>query len=235
MKKIGIVIPVLNQFEFAIKALESVQVPENFNYELFIINNWSENNGVAAAWNIGTKKALDKKCEYILILNDDIVLAPKTIEHLLTLIDNDNIGVITATDYKNTMTADEVRKSELKIYDQDIIDAPDFACFMISKTSYNIVGEFDEGLYPAYFEDNDYCYRTILSGLKCVRSQIAMFYHYGSKTQNNGEEPVVPSEIFEKNKEYFRNKWGGEPGSEIHTHPWNNYSLDWTATKQNTP
>ena len=234
MKKIGIIIPVLNQFELAIKALESIKISKNFNYQIFIIDNWSENQGVAKSWNLGVKKAIENKCDYFLILNDDIILSPYTIEHMCNIIEYDDIALVTATDYKHTHTSEQIKDLEKQNHEIDILDAPDFACFLISNETYEKIGEFDEGLYPAYFEDNDYCYRIILSGLKCIRSQNSVFYHYGSQTQNSGER-IVSHDEFDKNKEYYKNKWGGEPGAEVHTHPWNNYSLNWTATKQNSP
>ena len=226
MKKVGVVIPILNQFELAIKAIESIQIPEGMDWELFIIDNWSTNNGVSGAWNMGARKAIEKNCDYILIINDDIVLSPTTIEHMCSLIDLDYIGVITATDYRDSMTPEQVKICEKPDHPVDIMPAPDFACFMITPETYDYIGEFDNNIYPAYFEDNDYCYRTILAGLRCARSQNAVFYHYGSRTQNSGE-PVVPSEQFEANRDYYTRKWGGVPGEEVHSRPWNDYNLSW--------
>lgn len=226
LTKVAVVIPVMNQFELAVKSLESVQLPKNFIWQPIIIDNWNQNIGVAGAWNLGCKKAIAKEFDYILIINDDIVIAPGTINHMVDILKDEEVGVITATDHRNEMTADQVRKAAYPSYSTDYVDAPDFACFMLTPKSYLHIGEFDENLYPAYFEDNDYCYRTILSGLKCIRSQNAIFYHHGSRTQNSGD-PVVPSEKFEQNREYYKMKWGGLPGGETFHCPWNNYSLGW--------
>jgi hypothetical protein len=224
--KVAVVVPVLNQFELAVKSLESIRFPNNFTWQPIIINNWSHNNGVAAAWNLGCKKAIESNFDYIMIINDDIVCAPHTPFHMVDLLSDKSIGVITATDHRNSMTADEVRVASYPSYETEILDAPDFACFMLTPESYKHIGQFDENLYPAYFEDNDYCYRSILSGLQCVRSQNSVFYHHGSQTQKSGE-PVVPSEQFEANRDYYTRKWGGVPGEEVHSHPWNDYNLSW--------
>jgi GT2 family glycosyltransferase len=146
---------------------------------------------------------------------------------------NNDIGLLTSSNCRDLMSVEDFVKAEFPNYENDIIDAPDFSCFMITPETYSHIGEFDEGFTPAYFEDNDYCYRTILSGMKCVRSQNAMFYHYGSLTQNQ-QVPVVSSASFNQNKNYFINKWGGEPGREVYTIPWNNQLYNWTATKQST-
>jgi len=224
--KIAVIVPVLNQFELAVKSLESIHFPKNFVWQPIIVNNWSNNNGVAKAWNIGCKRALECNFDFIMIINDDIVVSPHAGFHMVDLLRDESIGVITATDHRETMTPEEVRVAAYPNYEIDFLDAPDFACFMLTPKAYLHIGEFDENLHPAYFEDNDYCYRTILSGLSCVRSQNAIFYHYGSRTQNSGN-PVVPSEQFERNREYYRRKWGGLPGEETFRSPWNNYLLGW--------
>ena len=73
-----------------------------------------------------------------------------------------------------------------------------------------------------YFEDNDYCYRIILSGLKCIRSQNSVFYHYGSQTQNSGER-IVSHDEFDKNKEYYNddicNRFKKYMNDNNNTHP----------------
>lgn len=231
MSRVGVVVPVMNQFELALKALHSIKVPDGWTWQPYIIDNWAENKGVAAAWNIGCDLAASDNCDFILVINDDIAAAPFAVEHLAKIISTDEtVGVITGTDCKFTHTVDQIVNHNYEIIDPDIIDAPDFAFFMLTSKSFSYIGRFDEGLYPAYFEDNDYCYRTILSGLRCVRSQTAKFFHYGSQTQNSGD-PVVPSEIFERNREYYKQKWGGEPGSEVYTSPWQDQSLDWRATR----
>lgn len=224
--RVAVVIPVLNQFELAVKSLESINFGKNITWQPIIVNNWSVNNGVARAWNIGCKKAINFNFDYIMIINDDIVIAPSTPSHMIDILKDESIGIITGTDHRDTMTPDQVRVASYPSYNTDFLDAPDFACFMLTPKSYEHIGEFDENLHPAYFEDNDYCYRSIISGLSCIRSQNSIFYHYGSRTQNSGN-PVVPSEQFERNREYYKGKWGGMPGEEQYVRPWNIEGLTW--------
>ena len=232
--KIAVVMPVVNQFENGIKALESIHVDNSFVWTPFIINNWDSNKGVSAAWNQGTKDAIERGYDYILIINDDIVLTHFALNHMIKLMsENDDIGLLTSSNCRDLMTLEDLKKAEFPNYENDLIDAPNFSCFLITPKTYNHIGEFDEGFTPAYFEDNDYCYRTILSGMRILRSQNAMFYHYGSLTQTFGR-PVVPAEMFKKNRNYYAEKWGGEPGQEGYTLPWNNQAYSWTATKQSS-
>ena len=46
------------------------------------------------------------------------------------------------------------------------------------------------------------------------------FFHKGSVTQNWEGNQVVTSPMFEKNREYYRLKWGGLPGEETLTSPY---------------
>ena len=219
--------PVVNQFENGIKALESIKVDKSFIWTPFIINNWDINKGVSVAWNEGTQDAIERGYDYILIINDDIVLTNFTLDHMIKLMsENDDIGLLSSSNCRDLMTLESLKQAQFPNYENDLIDAPDFSCFLITPKTYEHIGKFDEGFTPAYFEDNDYCYRTILSGMKCVRSQNAMFYHYGSLTQTSGN-PVVPAEKFKKNRKYYVEKWGGEPGSESYSTPWNDKNLCW--------
>lgn len=224
--KIGVVMPVLNQFKLALETLDSVRT--QYEWEFYLQKNYEYNGGVAKAWNDGTKQAIADECSHILILNDDIVLGSETIDHMVYLMRDKEIGVLTGCDHRNSKTAEEVYHMDNPCYEIDLIDAPDFACFMITPETYWEIGSFDENFTPAYFEDNDYVYRCLLAGLKPVRSQNSPFFHYGSQTQNNStSKPVVPSNIFEKNRNYFVSKWGGLPGKECYRNPFNKTDLDW--------
>lgn len=221
MRKIAVVVPVLSQFQYAIDALESVRTIGVWTP--FIIPNYRSKNGVAVSWNLGTKQAIFEGYTHILIINDDIVIAPYTVDHMANVLDDHpEFGLVTGSDHRNTMSPDQVREMPFPDYEIDIIDAPDFACFMVTPESYNAVGEFDENFTPAYFEDDDYVYRCLLADRQPVRSQRAAFYHYGSQTQNKTSgKPVVPPPQFVKNRQYYVSKWGGEPGSERFTTPFN--------------
>jgi GT2 family glycosyltransferase len=100
---------------------------------------------------------------------------------------------------------------------------PDFSAFMISKETYETIGQFDDGFFPAYFEDNDYHYRINLAGMKAITYPMAIYYHYGSRTQTEAKQgvPVVSNTLFEINRERYVRKWGGLPGQEKFKTPFN--------------
>jgi hypothetical protein len=99
------------------------------------------------------------------------------------------------------------------------------------------VGEMDEGFFPAYWEDNDYHYRMNVLGIPAIVLPTAIFYHFGSRTQNLANETgqqMVNSPMFTKNREYMFEKWGSLKAEEIqNTHPFNNLNLSVKYTKQN--
>jgi hypothetical protein len=200
MEKIALVVPVYKNFEgFAelMYSVDEVVLP-------CVQPNWRENVGVSAGWNSGLRYAKAEGCTHALVCNDDIVLEPLTIRKL---IDGLNVGfdLISAINARDNKTDDRPRYPE----------TPDFSCFMVNpQTFVDKFGEFDEEFTPAYFEDNDMAYRIkIGGGLYACRTDAGMF-HKGSVTQNWGGYPVVTGQMFEKNKEYYKLKWGGMPGAE---------------------
>lgn len=221
MVKVGFVIPVMSQYKLALEAVDSIRTEHP--HQIFIQRNYNNNIGVAGAWNCGTDLAIRSNCDIIFILNDDIILGQETVDHMVDLIQaDDSIGVLTACDYRNTKTAQEVYDMPNPHHEVDILDAPDFACFAIPSWAVDVMGWFDPKFFPAYFEDNDYVYRTLLAGKRPVRSQNSPFFHYGSRTQNQTNiAPVVPPPVFEANRAYYQSKWGGWPGKEKYKTPFN--------------
>jgi len=108
---------------------------------------------------------------------------------------------------------------------------------MINKKCWEEVGEFDEGFKPAYFEDNDYHRRMKLAGMKAIVYPPALFYHFGSRTQNEASDKgaIVSGPMFDNNRKYYHGKWGGDPEHETFIHPFNNELNNLKWTKQQNP
>lgn len=208
--------------------------------------NW----GVQRSWNYGIQDSFDNGCEYVLICNNDILLHPDCIDRLVERFrmaegnlqyDADTskldpkIVMITAMDARGECAYPE-KLFDLKSADKGEVgesEGPNFSAYMINRRCWEEVGKFDEGFFPAYFEDNDYHYRIKLAGLKAIVYPPALFFHYGSRTQNeSGDIPLVPGSLFEKNRSYFIRKWGGVPGNEAFTHPYNDEDKSIRHTQQ---
>lgn len=227
--RIGIVIPVLNQFEKAVRAIESINT--RYDYEVKIIPQYKVDQPLAAAWNQGLDWSLWRHHSFTLIINDDILFTKQCIDNMV-----DSFLRMEKENYCAMITGNNIRglfddPDHALEYETDVRayqECPDFACFMVRPTIKTRVGSFDENFSPAYFEDNDYHYRIKLAGLYAFNDVSAPYYHYGSQTQNaNSDLPVVPPFAFELNRSYYIDKWGGEPGKETYMHPYNNPSLNY--------
>lgn len=166
-----------------------------------VIDNWVENRGVAAAWNLGIHRSMEMGIDHFVIMNDDAYF-----------IDGAKPSDLIAP--LNHQTALTMPSKEIG-----------FASFAISKYTISRIGYFDENFSPAYFEDNDYAYRIKMAGLRFSYTETPVA-HEGSKTQfwkgKGDDERIVSHHQFRINREYYIKKWGGQPGEEKYTSPFNN-------------
>ena len=84
------------------------------------------------------------------------------------------------------------------------------------------IGLFDDwAFYPIYFDDDDYEYRCRLGGVEWVTYDGTMT-HAGSATINSdGWLARANSRTFRMNRDRYIAKWGGAPGSECFSRPYN--------------
>jgi GT2 family glycosyltransferase len=83
-----------------------------------------------------------------------------------------------------------------------------FFCVLLRREVYDKVGPMDEQFGLGYFEDTDYCYRTIRLGyeLRCVRD--AFVHHWqGAAFRLLGDES---QHIYQHNQHLFEAKWGAD-------------------------
>jgi len=229
--KIGIVIPVFNQFKKAVDAISSIKTDET--YEVKIIPQYIVNRPLSAAWNEGVAWSKGRGHDFTLVINDDIMFSPQCIDNLITaFVDQEKDGVVMVTGCNVHSFLDDPYL--ILDYANSLIDYtehPDFSCFMIRPDIVSTVGLFDENFAPAYYEDNDYHYRIALAGKKALNIASAPYYHYGSATQNSLVEVIdIFPAISGDNEGYYISKWGGSPGKESFQHPYNDVSYshcDW--------
>jgi len=159
---------------------------------IHIINKTS-NIGVGASWNelINT---IFKKYDNALILNDDVYLGKKTndIEELIKK--NKNRGLL-----RSTM---------------------DWCSFIMTKEIWNLVGEFDECFFPAYYEDKSYEYRMKLKNVMPIKSVALNPFIYKQSMTIEKMPSIIDYSI--KNKSLYIDMWGGEPHLEKYITPFNN-------------
>lgn len=221
-----------------------------------------ERMSVSQSWNWGIKKAFeDRECEYVAVLNNDIVLHPKTLDHLMKFMDKTGYLMTTGDNIKDRMSIEVLQSMELPVpftdFDcQEITDwraeGPDFSCFLINRNTIKVVGWFDEGFEGAYCEDQDYhvrCQRAYqhakahkdqvvdANRIHFKRLSTAPYYHYASQTiaRNISMRPDI-STYHGRNENYYLDKWGANHNNAMdghgNTQPLGDATKNWRYTKQ---
>lgn len=184
--------------------------------------NYVEHNDVnilARAWNKGIKEAIKRGADYILVPNLDVVARFDTIDDLVRFAEEskkreNNVVLWTAT---NVGSPDLLFTSQKQ---NNYGESVDFSFFMVDKTFFDKVGEFDENFIPCYFEDNDMHYRIKQAGYIAYRTLSSLYLHYGSQTLKQDRSlATTVSPLFEKNRKYYEKKWGGSPSNEKYIKP----------------
>jgi GT2 family glycosyltransferase len=166
--------------------------------------------GVAKGWNLGIKKGIEVGCDYVLVVNDDIVLKYNAIDRLVAFAEEHPDFVMWSmgqTD--NLFNIDSCEE------DENWSEHPNFSAYMIRKDFFDQVGTFDETFTPAYYEDNDMHARIALANKIAVVYGGARFFHFGSRTVNaDALLKVEMPPMFRKNAQHFVEKWGRSPAGE---------------------
>lgn len=205
--------------------------------ETFIYTLNSPRIALAAAWNQGVKQGLELGADYIGIFNNDIILHPKTIKHMIAFMDETGYLLVTADNIADRMSLDTMLRMELPNeftdYDCEPItdwraEGPDFSCYLINKKTIDVIGWFDEGFLGAYCEDQDYHVRIRRAcehakqhndqevehtKIHAKRLSTAPYYHFASQTvKRNPKLGPEVSRMHGQNHNYYVNKWGaGHP------------------------
>jgi GT2 family glycosyltransferase len=198
-QRIGIGIPTLNRYDILKTFLPYYQ--ESTLYPIYIVDNGNQgikhsnviiqnkNIGVAASWNLLCNIIFEHH-EYAIILNDDCMFN----------LSKENL------------------ESIIKRYPNQFIRAtPDWCAFILSKSIYNKVGQFDEGFFPAYYEDNDYEYRMKLLRIPIIKTPfLNPLIH---RSSSSAEKDPSIFEAAKANKKRYVQKWGGLPTYEKYDKP----------------
>ena len=209
--------------------------------ELFEYKRNEERWGFQRSVNFGINNGFKNGCDVALVLNNDIILHPEAIWRIAERMEKGDACLVSCMDVHGEMFDKKIAPQDIgtlisKEYESmEEVPHPCFSAFAINKECWESIGEFDELFAPAYFEDNDYHYRMKLIGLLAVLYPPAMFYHFGSRTQTNGDEngrTIVSTPMFENNRAFYVKKWGGVPGEEKWEHPYNDLLVPITRVKQ---
>lgn len=102
-----------------------------------------------------------------------------------------------------------------------------YAFGALNREAVKVVGMFDEwSCYPAYFDDNDWDYRRTLAGVARIDEEVGVHHGdddgRGSLTiRSDSRYRLANDRTFATNRSNYLAKWGGLPGEEKFTTPWN--------------
>ena len=187
----NLIVPVLNRYDLLQKMLDSVDVPVD---HLLVIDNGSgadlffsdkfanvtvlampANQGVAGSWNLGIKSF--PYAHRWFIVSNDVVFEPGALEQLA-----------------------QARRDEITLTG----DAPHWQAFALGDEAVSDIGLFDESLFPAYFEDNDYMRRAEFVGVNIRRLDLKLT-HANSSTIKAGYMDKN-AKTFASNDRYYQSK-----------------------------
>lgn len=229
--KIGIVVTMFNCVEYSKAMVESIKTETS--YELILIDDYSVDGtkhwlstltapnvhkiidpdtiSLGQKWNLGILKAEELGCQAALVCNNDILFSPETIDALVRRFEKGDRAIVSAHNLRGEMPNPQDILTYKVTHATSEAEHPDFSCFLVDIYAWKMVGGFDEGYVPCYFEDNDF--HTILRahGYVAIATTSAPYYHYGSKTQNSVEGGLCKGPQFEANRAYFTKKFGCDP------------------------
>ena len=187
----NLIVPVLNRYDLLQRMLDSVDVPVehllvidngtgstltfNENFKKVTVLDMPANLGVSGSWNLGIKSF--PYAHRWFIVSNDVVFEPGALEKLAKA----NRDEITLTG-----------------------EAPHWQAFALGDEAVNDIGLFDESLFPAYFEDNDYTRRAEFAGVNIRLVNLAI-RHDNSSTIKAGYMDKNEKTYF-KNESYYRSK-----------------------------
>jgi GT2 family glycosyltransferase len=128
----------------------------NDNFKRVTVLDLPANQGVSGSWNLGIKSF--PYAQRWFIVSNDVVFEPGALEMLA-----------------------QARRDEITLTG----DAPHWQAFALGDEAVNDIGLFDESLFPAYFEDNDYMRRAEFVGVNIRRLDLNL-RHDNSSTIKAG-------------------------------------------------
>jgi GT2 family glycosyltransferase len=182
----------------------------------------NDENCVARGWNKGLDRGFNRGADYCLVINLDLLFHPLYLENLLSFAES-NRGAIM---WSGELWTEEATLSSAPL-SGEIAQGCHASAFLVDRRLTELVGPFDEGFKPAYFEDIDMFYRMKLAGCSGLRSASARFLHYENITIQSA---LIKKEILfvrdlrravDANEQRYTQKWGGPQGAERFTTPFN--------------
>lgn len=154
--------------------------------QVMVINN-HKNLGYAAALNKGIKFVLKNNPQFILIINNDVIVGKDFPKNLLTFAKKHQLDIVCPKilDQHGRVWFDggEIDKNRFTAgHKKGKTDFLSGCCLLIKKKVFDKIGFFDEQ-YFMYYEDADFCLRAKKAGFKLGLAHKAVVFHHIKKTK----------------------------------------------------
>jgi len=240
----AIVIVSYHNLEYLRLCLESVWAQTDYpNYEVIVVDNASppevvdylrqcqaarrnftaifnsDNAGFARANNIGIAAARDY--EYVVLLNNDTVIARGWLTKLVRCLQDSSVGLVgpvtnwsstearIVPDYKSLAELEPFaeRYARAHVGQQRAVEMLDMFCVAMRREALEAVGPLDEGYGLGMFEDYDYALRLRRAGYRLALAEDVYVHHWGWASFGRLDQAAY-DRLFETNRRYFEAKWG---------------------------
>lgn len=241
-KKVSIIMLTFNQLADTRQCVESLVRYTPGDYELIFVDNGSvdetrayledlkgahdnvrliinqENVGFSKANNQGMRIATG---EYLLLLNNDVILTAGWLERLLACIDSDPfVGVVGPS--TNHAVGQQVIYADMEFDHSQIqkfaclnaMKNPGYwfevhriigFCMLIKREVIERIGMLDERFGPGGFEDYDFCLRVKQGGYRIMIAGEVFVYHIGGRGYSTNN--LDYNKLRQKNVQIFIDKW----------------------------
>lgn len=241
MEKIAVVILNYKVKDTTLKCVSSILKSTYKNLQIIVVDNNSmdgienelpkennivfiqtgENLGYSGGNNIGIKKALEMKSEYILVLNPDTEIDKNATKNLLIKAKKYNAAIVcpkiyfsnskiiwfAGKEFDSMNVLGKHRGVDLKDlgqFDEDNVTVATGAAMMVRRDVFLKIGFFDEK-YFLYLEDSDFSLRAQKAGFKIMYVHDAIVYHENAKSTGLGS--FLQDYYITRNRMYYASKY----------------------------
>jgi GT2 family glycosyltransferase/Flp pilus assembly protein TadD/SAM-dependent methyltransferase len=241
----SIIMLTFNQLQYTKECVESIQKNTSEPYEIVFVDNGSSDGTVK--WlrtlskknanfrlienskNLGFSRGCNQgieasKGEYILLLNNDVVVSAKWLDRMLECLNSaEDIGIVgpMTNQISGPQKVPEVGYPSiegLNAYAQLFGEKNRYRrvfyprivgfCMLFKRGLVERIGLFDERFGSGNFEDDDYCLRASLAGYRNVIAGDVFVHHYGSRSFIGNRIDYRSS--LTGNRKIFNDKWSGK-------------------------
>jgi ADP-heptose:LPS heptosyltransferase len=228
-KKVLVSVLTYNFLDLTQQCIDSVR--SFHDYDIFVVDNesedgtqeWLEEQGVdyvsratpvPEAWNMGMKKAWAEEYDYVLLCNNDIILSPTYIDHVVEVIERRKCGAVTGRVINQHESSQEsfhgmTKGIEIPV---QIMQAGDYSALLMSMDCIRDVGKF-RSLAPRYQSDEDHLLRMRLLNVDLIKTWGTTFYHKHGAVWK-GMSTQMQDKEWKKGIHAFKKIWNIDPYEE---------------------